>query len=164
MQVAILPESLSSNGSFIGLPSVVDLALLTGLRRGDIFRLRRKHITDDGIEIRTSKTGARILFEWSPELRQVVKDALNLKPQVRPWVVCNRKGKQFTKNGFDTVWNRLMAKAVKKIERFQFRDLRANNASDEPELAVAQARLGHTSPDITSRVYVRTAKNVRPLR
>ncbi len=142
----------------------MDLALLTGLRRGDIFRLRRDHLTDAGIEIRTGKTGARLLFEWTPELRQVVKAALKLRPQVRPWIVCNRKGQQFTKNGFDSVWNRLMAKAEKKIERFQFRDLRAKNASDEPELAVAQARLGHSDPKITERIYVRTAKKVRPLR
>ena len=143
---------------------VMDLALLTGLRRGDILRLKRDNLTDTGIEIRTGKTGARLLFEWTPELQQVVKDAQKLKPQFRQWIVCNRKGQPFTKNGFDSVWNRLMAKAEKKIDRFQFRDLRAKNASDEPELAVAQARLGHTSAEITERVYVRTAKKVRPLR
>lgn len=143
---------------------VMDLALLTGLRRGDIFKLRRNNMTDAGIEIKTGKTGARLLFEWTPALRQVVKDALKIQPQVRAWIVCNRKGKQFTKNGFDSVWSRLMAKAVKNVDRFQFRDLRAKNASDEPELAVAQARLGHTSSEITERVYVRTAKKVRPLR
>jgi integrase len=143
---------------------VMDLALLTGLRRGDIFKLRRENLTDEGVEIVTSKTGARILYKWSPALRKVVKEALRLKPQVRSWIVCNRKGRQYTKNGFDSVWNRLLKKAEKKIERFQFRDLRAKNASDEPELSVAQARLGHTSPAITKLVYVRTPTKVRPLR
>jgi hypothetical protein len=94
-------------------------------------------MTDEGIRIKTSKTGAELLFEWTPELHQVVKDALKIKPQVRAWIVCNRKGKRFTKNGFDSVWARLMAKAEKKTERFQFRDLRAKNASDEPELTAA---------------------------
>lgn len=143
---------------------VMDIGLLTGLRRGDIFKLRRDHMTDAGLQIKTSKTGAELLFEWTPALRQVVKDALKLKPQVRAWIVCNRKGQQFTKNGFDSVWARLMAKAEKKIDRFQFRDLRAKSASDEPELSTAQARLGHRSSEITERVYVRTAKKVRPLR
>jgi len=123
-------------------------------------------LSDAGIQIKTSKTGAELLFEWSPELRQIVTDALKIKPQVRQSIVCNRKGKSFTKNGFDSVWNRLMAKATAKgaIERFQFRDLRAKNASDETDLADAQARLGHRNSEITERVYVRTAKKVRPLR
>ena len=51
-----------------------------------------------------------------------------------------------------------------KIERFQFRDIRAKNATDEAELTVAQARLGHTSSDIAQKVYIRRAKKVRPLR
>jgi len=107
-----------------------------------------------------------ILFEWTPALHQVVKEALTIKPQFRRWIVCNRKGEQYTKNGFDSVWQRLMVKAVEKgqIERFQFRDIRAKNASDEPDLGIAQARLGHASSEITERVYVRTAKKVRPLR
>lgn len=142
----------------------MDLALLTGLRRGDILRLERRHLADQGIEIRTSKTGAGLIFEWSPALRQVVKDALAIPPQFRQWIICNRDGKQFGGAGFSSAWDRLMRKAAKDIEPFQFRDLRAKNASDEPELAVAQVRLGHTSPTITDRVYRRKAKNVKPLR
>ncbi len=148
---------------------VLDLALLTGLRRGDIFRLERRNQSDAGIEIRTSKTGAALLFEWTPALRNVVKDALRLPPQVRAFIVCNRKGKPYTKNGFDSVWARLMQKATdpkreKQIERFQFRDLRRKSASDEVDAIVAQQRLGHASVAITNRVYRVKPKKVRPLR
>ncbi len=148
---------------------VLDLALLTGLRRGDIFRLERSHQSDAGIEIRTSKTGAALLFEWTPALRKVVKDALKLPPQVRAFIVCNRKGAPYTKNGFDAVWSRLMAKATDPkrdghIERFQFRDLRRKSASDEVDEIVAQQRLGHASVAITNRVYRVKPKKVRPLR
>lgn len=148
---------------------VMDLALLTGLRRGDVLRLQRKHITDAGIEIRTGKTGAALLFESTPALKKVVDDALALPPQVRQFVVCNRKGKAYTKNGFDSVWQRLMKKATdpareQHVKRFEFRDLRRKSASDEADELVASQRLGHTSVGITNRVYRVKAKKVRPLR
>lgn len=145
---------------------VMDFALLTGLRRSDIFKLRRENLLDAGIEVQTSKTGAKLLFQWTPALRQVVKKALALKPIFRHWIVCNRKGEQYTKDGFDSVWNRLMAKAVErgKIERFQFRDLRRKSASDEADEKTAQERLGHTSAEITNRVYRVKPKKVKPLR
>lgn len=150
---------------------VMDLAMLTGLRRGDILRLERKHITDEGILIQPGKTarstGKSILFEWSPALRSVVQKSLALEPQVRQHIVCNRKGKAFTKNGFDSVWQRLMAKATKgdnAIEHFQFRDLRRKSATDEPDEKTAQERLGHSSPEITAKVYRVRPKRVKPLR
>lgn len=148
---------------------VLDLALLTGLRRGDIFRLERSGMSEAGIEIRTSKTGAPILFEWTPALQKVVDDALQIGPRIRRFVVCNRKGEQYTKNGFDAVWSRLMAKATDPeregcIERFQFRDLRRKSASDEVDELIAQRRLGHASVSITNRVYRVKANKVRPLR
>lgn len=148
---------------------VLDLALLTGLRRGDIFALQRASMKDNGLEVRTSKTGAAMLFEWTPALRQVVADALKIPPQFRQHIVCNRKGQPFSKNGFDSVWARLMDKATDPkrdghIERFQFRDLRRKSASDEVDELVAQRRLGHASVAITNRVYRVKPTKVRPLR
>ena len=148
---------------------VLDLALLTGLRRGDIFSLTRDNVTDDGLQVSTSKTGAAILFEWTPALRKVITDALKLSPRVRQPIVCNRKGLPYTKNGFDAVWARLMAKATDinketHIDRFQFRDLRRKSASDETDALVAQARLGHTNVAITNRVYRVRPNRVRPLK
>lgn len=149
---------------------VMDLAMLTALRRGDILKLQRKHMTDEGICIRPGKTarttGKAILFEWSPSLRTVVQRALAIKPQMRQYVVCNRKGKAFTKNGFDSVWQRLMAKATSgenAIEHFQFRDLRRKSATDEADEKAAQERLGHSSPEITAKVYRVRPKRVKPL-
>jgi integrase len=150
---------------------VMDLAMLTGLRRGDIFKLERKHITDEGILVRPGKTeqtsGKRILFEWSPSLRSVVQRALALQPQVRQHLVCNRKGKAFTKNGFDSVWQRLMDKATSgenAIEHFQFRDLRRKSATDEDDERTAQIRLGHSSSRLTKQVYRLKPDRVRPLK
>lgn len=153
---------------------VMDLALLTGLRRGDVLSLTRDCLTDDGLLYRPSKTedssGVTLLFEWTDELRAVVDRALSLPPQIRrglQWIVCNRKGQQFSKNGFDSVWARLMAKATGgqgAIERFEFRDLRRKSATDEVDELVASQRLGHTSTEITNRVYRVSPRKVQPLR
>jgi integrase len=149
---------------------VMDLAMLTGLRRGDIFKIERKHLTNEGILIRPGKTekttGKCLLFEWSSSLRSVTSTALTIRPQVRQHVVCNRKGKEYTKNGFDSVWQRLMAKATSgenAIRGFQFRDLRRKSATDEIDEKTAQTRLGHSSPAITRRVYRVKPDRVKPL-
>ncbi|MEE9136410.1 MAG: tyrosine-type recombinase/integrase, partial [Gammaproteobacteria bacterium] len=141
----------------------MDLAVLTGLRRGDVLSLTRDNLTDEGIFIHTSKTKKDMLIEWSDELRDVIKRALKLPPQVRKPIICTRKGKAYTRDGFYAIWQRLMTKAVEKgVERFQFRDLRAKSASDDT-LEAATQRLGHADPRITENVYRRRPRRVRPL-
>lgn len=146
----------------------MDLAVLTGLRPGDLLGLTRVNLTDDGIEVATSKTGKRLLIEWSEALRSTVKRALAQIPQVRQPVICNKQGKAYTVDGFNTIFYRAMCKAVKDeksglTERFQFRDLRAKSASDDT-VEAASKRLGHADPKITERVYRRKAERAKPLR
>lgn len=148
---------------------VMDLALLTGLRRGDVLSLTRASVTEEGLRVRPSKTedstGQELVFKWTPALAGVVRQALSLKPQVRTHIVCNRKAKPFTKNGFDSVWNRLMAKAeATGMERWQFKDLRRKSASDEADGAAASEKLGHAGREITERVYRVLPRKVTPLR
>ena len=153
--------------------AVMKLAILTGLRRGDIFALRKTDYTADGLLVTPSKTkgstGVQLLFELTDELVEVIEQAIALPPKSRPFIVGNRAGNQYTKDGFDSVWQRLMSKATdpdsdQSIERFQFRDLRRKSASDEEDEQIAQQRLGHASVAITNRVYRVLPKKVKPLR
>ena len=144
----------------------MDLALLTGLRRGDLLSLTRNHLTDEGILIKTSKTGKPLLIEWSDELRSVVKKAKRIKPQVRSTLICNLQGKPYSGQGFAAMWQKLIKKAVEKEviqERFRFHDLRAKSASDDT-LEAATERLGHMDAKLTERVYRRKPRRVKPLR
>lgn len=146
----------------------MDLAVLTGLRPGDLLSLTRANLTEDGIEITTSKTGKTLLIEWSEALRDVVRRAQALPPHVRQALICNKQGRPYTVDGFNTIFYRAMTKALNDdgnplIERFQFRDLRAKSASDDTA-ELASKRLGHASPAITERVYRRKAERVKPLR
>jgi integrase len=145
---------------------LTDLAVLTGLRRGDLLALTRSQLKDDGIHVQTSKTGKKLIIEWNDELRDVVSRAKRLKPQVRKNVIATRGGKQFTGNGFQSTWQRAMKKATmeEKLEqRFTFNDLRSKSASDSSDLLEASERLGHSSVDLTRRVYRRKPARVRAL-
>ncbi len=152
---------------------VLDLAVLTGLRRADIFGLNKSDYSADGLYCEPGKnqhnTRVRLLFEPTEELVRVLENAVRLGPRTRITIVGNRMGKAYTKNGFDSVWSNLMDKATditksNHIDRFQFRDLRRKNASDEIDEFLAQKRLGHASVEITNRVYRVKPRLVRPLR
>lgn len=163
------------------LQIAMDLALLTGLRKGGILRLELSDVTDDGLLSRQpGKTTRPLLFEWTPELRAVADRAKRLEPRVRRALLCtgkaknprHRPGQAYTEDGFNAIWQRLMARATKKdehgnailAERFRLNDLRAKSATDSNTLAEAQSRLGHTSSATTQRVYVRKPTKVQPLR
>lgn len=59
----------------------MNLTLLTGLRRGDLFSLTRNSLTDEALLVQSQKTGKALLFEYTPELVQVLNRAKKLPPQ-----------------------------------------------------------------------------------
>jgi integrase len=146
------------------LQCAMDLAVLTGLRRADLVKLTRDHLTDAGIEIETGKTGKRLIIEWSDELRAVVDRAKGLSPQVRRHLIANRRGKGYTADGFSSQFRKvLVAVYPAKADRWRFNDIRAKSASDD-SLEAATARLGHASAATTVRHYRRAPEKVSPLR
>jgi integrase len=152
----------------------MDLALLTGQRRGDLLTLRRAKLTDEGIVFNQSKTGAGVLVEWTDEVRKITDRAKALKPQVPgEYLLRKRNGRPYTAWGFSAIWQRLMDKATKPGkngeapalgERFTFHDLRAKCASDKDGLEDAAALLGHASSQTTKSVYRRKMPRATPLR
>ena len=88
-----------------------------------------------------------------------------------PWLFSTRTGQGYMSengrsNSFDSIWQRFMAKALKETkltERFTEHDLRAKVASDN-DINRAQQLLGHSSPEITNRIYRRKAELIAPLR
>ena len=148
------------------LQIAMDLALLTGLRRGDLLSLTRDQLTEDGILVETGKTGKTLLIEYTPALQDVLDRAKKLSPQVPgKYIIRTQSGTAYSPSGFAANWKRLMKKAVKTgIESFTFHDLRAKSASDTVDVNEASARLGHTSMATTQRIYMRVPIKVKPLR
>lgn len=147
---------------------MMDATRMTALREGDLLRLEKRHLAKDGILIQPSKTAhstARVLLiEWTPELTALIDAALSVPPQARACVFCRRDGKRMTESGFQSIWQRLMARWVAAGgQRFTFHDLRAKGLSDEETLQGAADRAGHADPRVTERVYRRKPRRVKPL-
>jgi integrase len=143
------------------LRAYVVLKLLTGLRRGDLLRLKVSDLRENGIHVETSKTKKQIVITWTAELKEAVEAAIAARPKdLVPWIFCTRTGDCYVKadgsaNGFDSLWQRFMLRAVAKTKleyRFQEKDLRKKTASDMP-LEHAKFLLGHVSQSTTAKHY-----------
>jgi len=165
-------------GSVLAVQAYVRLKLLTGMRRGDLLRLRRSQdLKEDGIHVQPRKTartsGKRLVIEWSAELRAAVDMALAARPvDIAPYLFCTRRGECYVKmdgsaNGWDSIWGRFMDRLLaetKVEERFTEHDLRAKCASDAGSLEHARSLLAHADARTTERVYRRKPERVKPLR
>ncbi|MCP5345355.1 MAG: tyrosine-type recombinase/integrase [Gammaproteobacteria bacterium] len=167
-----LLEALKAASPFIR--AYIRLKLLTGLRRGDLLSLRLSDLKDDGIHVTPSKTvhssGKKMIYEWSDELRDAVNGVLKQRKKILSvWLFHTSKGQPYLKpdgtaNGFDSIWQRFMAKAIDQtglVERFTEHDLRAKVGS-EAEPGHARQLLGHASDVTTNRIYRRKPEIVKP--
>ena len=140
------------------LKALMWLAYLTGLRRGDLLKLTRFQLQEDGLMVKESKTGKRVLIAWTPELRSVVDAALEASPDSRVFPV--------SESAVNNAWGRFQRQwAADGHERFLLRDLRAKHATDfEAAGGDATAQLGHSARSVTTRHYLRAPRRIVPLR
>lgn len=171
-------KSKRKKGSVLMIQAYLRIKLLTGMRRGDLLRLRLVDLRDDGIYVAPRKvegtTGKRQIYEWSDELQEAVTAAKKARPvDISPWLFCNRKGECYfddekeTASGWDSMWQRFMERVLKETkvkESFTEHDMRAKCASDAETLEHAQRLLAHADSKITDRVYRRKPERVKPLR
>lgn len=139
------------------LRCMIDLLYLTGQRVGDILALRRSAITDAGIVFEQQKTGARLVVEWTPELRAAVDAAKALPTHIRSLTLFHtHKGTQI---GYRTVWEQWVLACEKAgIEDANLHDLRALSITDADDQGLdTQALAGHSDPKMTKR-YIRSRK------
>lgn len=134
----------------------MNISLITGARQKDILRLDRKQVAAGLLRVRQSKTGKRIDYPVAGSLEENIEAALKVSPQVRQFVIVNREGKPYTRDGFQTQWKRAMTKAFPdKADRFTFHDIRAKSLSDADTTEDARIRAGHSDSEITEKVYRR---------
>lgn len=152
-------------GDFIA--TVMDFAYITALRKGDILRLRLDQVTDQGIWIKQSKTGAKQLYEWTDGLHEVVNRALTFKRPKNQYLFCNRQSEPYTDSGFKCLWQRVQVKwAEQGGKRFTFHDIRAKALTDAKNKGMdAQTLAGHSSASMTEHyIKQREFKKVKPLK
>jgi integrase len=140
------------------LAVIMDLQYLTGQRISDVLAIRTEDLTDAGIAFRQQKTGAKIIVQWSPELRAAVDRARGLNGNVRPLktLLCNRRGKPPDYRTVYLQWTKACAAAG--VADARINDLRAAAITDVDDLGGdATALAGHTTRAMTRR-YIRHRK------
>ena len=147
----------------------VGFKYLTGLRQGDILRLRLDALREDGVHVTTGKTGRRLIIEWTGDLRYVLDHVRALRTKIKSlYLFSTRQGQPYTSDGFRSIWQRVMKKAMETgviKERFTEHDIRAKSGTDADASGLdAQALLGHEDAGTTRR-YIRhkQAHKVAPL-
>lgn len=137
------------------------LAAVTGLRQGDILRLRRSDFSEAGLTVRTRKTGQPLVFAWTEGLRRAVLAAVGARDFIPMVLLSTENGEPYTGSGFRTHWHRAMAKAVADgMQRYTFNDLRAKAGSESIDWRL----LGHMDQRTFERVYNRLPRKVTPTR
>lgn len=141
----------------------MDIAITTGLRQGDILKLKMGNWTDDGLLVRTGKTGKVLLFGRTHELTESIERCRALPSTISTLALIHTyDGQPYTSDGFRAIWGRRMRQAVADgliSERFTFHDLRAKVGSETTD----DKMLGHQNPATKRRHYERAPVKVTPL-
>jgi integrase len=72
---------------------IMELEHLTGQRIGDVLKIRRSQLTEEGIVFEQQKTGAKLTVRWTPALRATVERAKALPGTPTLTLLRNRMGK-----------------------------------------------------------------------
>ena len=148
---------------FAVAPQIVQAAMLiaavTGLRQGDILRLRRADFGEHGLTVRTRKTGQPLEFAWTEGLRRAVLAAVGARDFIPMHLLTTDEGKPYTSDGFRTAWHRAR-EAANLPKTFTFNDLRAKAGSESRDWRL----LGHMDQRTFERVYNRLPRKVTPTR
>lgn len=146
------------------LALLIELAYITGIRKGDLLRIRLADLRDDGLHVEQGKTGARQVFAWTDGLRRLTDAAKGLRRTVGSlWLFPGDRtpGKAMTALALRTAWER--ARTAAKLPDIRWHDLRRKAGSDAAH-GDAQALMGHADGRVTSRHYRAAPTKVTPLR
>lgn len=144
------------------LCALIDMAYLTGQRITDLLVMEWDQIGQDGIAFKPGKvsktTGARVLIEWSPKLRDVVARLRRLRVERSAFtrkVFTTQDGQPYSYSGASTAWKRAMKRA--KVKGCTFNDIRAKAITDTDRTqgrAAANAKGAHSTEGQTM-AYIR---------
>jgi len=151
------------------VPVLMDLLYLTGLRIGDVLKLRFDDVTEDGILVRQSKNSVEGVYELTNAMSDVIERArgLHVKPDVtkliRPGttIIHTRRHKPYSYYGIRSIFRRVVDRAG--IEDFHIHDIRRTaitNAKKEGRRA-QEFSLHRTEKE--ANAYVVEVPRVRPL-
>lgn len=148
------------------LVQMIDIAMLTGQRIGDVINMRWQDVTDRGVLVDQGKRGgeAKLLIQWSPALKAAVEACADGRERIG-FLLKTQSGGGYRYAGIRSAWDRACVRAG--IDDLNIHDLRGRAGVDamgeEEDVRAAQKLLGHTSEGMT-RHYVegKFHKRVKP--
>lgn len=151
------------------MKDMLDLAYLIGQRPIDLCNIHRSHIYDGILHISQQKTKAKVRFQISGKLKEIIDRRLAGTSQ---WLFSNKWGRKLNRNNLTNYFFILRKKTISaypelenELNNIQFRDLRAKAATDiylSQSIENAQKHLGHTDSKMTKR-YIRKDKLLKPI-
>jgi integrase len=142
--------ALSVGTHTAGILAVFDIAILTGLRVGDIIKLRWQDVKADGLHIVQQKTGTAQVIGWSDDLRATV-NACGTGQRIGH-IIKTRSGAPYTYSGVKSAWDRALVRCG--LEDLHIHDLRGRAGIDktiEAGKEQAQGLLGHATMRMTEQ-------------
>ena len=149
-------DEVWSRGDAI-LQDVMDLALHTGQRPGDILKARRQDIIEGVLWFEQEKTGAKVGIRVEGELQRVVERILaRRRPSI--YLISDRHGQRILYNTLNAKFRKARGE-----EKWEFRAIRKKAGSDSKDLKRAQELLGHVNEQTTATHYRNRGLVVSPL-
>jgi integrase len=148
------------------LECIIDLAYLTGLRIGDILKLKRSDIKDSELHVTTQKTDKKLVFPVTNDLEVILTRAKALpRPVLSDYLFCARNGSAMGRNTFNSKFITLKKKVGLHNQNLHFHDIRAKAATDAANQGLnAQRLLGHKNRNQTDHyIKQRQVDKVTPL-
>lgn len=150
------------------LQDAMDVALMLGQRPSDVLKIHTDHIQKEILTIVQNKTRNNVRFMITGKVQEII----NRRAPDGGYLFLNKlKGKMST----DVLWRRFNAarklaiekhpEYEKEIAQVQYRDLRAKAATDKSLASneeEASKLLGHSSVNITKKVYIRRTPIIKP--
>ncbi|WP_025856663.1 tyrosine-type recombinase/integrase [Pseudomonas sp. CHM02] len=163
------------------LKDAMDLAYLTGQRPADVLKVATTDLNDEFLLVKQGKTAKKLRLRLEDEGVQSGLSAFINDLQERralsgiktSRLITNTSGLRMSQQMLRNRWDEAREKAAIKagtdgdsdlavlIRQFQFKDIRPKAAS-EIELTHASRLLGHTTEEMTKKVYRRIGEIVKP--
>lgn len=164
------------------LKDAMDLAYLTGQRPADVLKASTTDLNNGFLMVGQGKTDKRLRIRLyigaeETDLCIFINDLLDRRAQAgtkTSVLITNQVGLRMSYNMLRNRWDEAREKAATqaaaagdteqaaRIRDFQFRDIRPKAASEIEDIADASRLLGHSTQEMTKKVYRRVGEIVKP--
>lgn len=150
------------------LQDAMRMAMMLGQRPSDMLKIHTGHIYNGILNIKQNKTGHPLRFKVTESLQEII----TRRAPHGGYLFLNTCNRKMSIGNLAYRYNKARDIAIQKhpehaeeLAQAQFRDLRAKSATDKSLVSSkeeASQLLGHSSVNMTKRVYIKRRKEIDP--